>query len=90
MANTLCHLSSWLSWVFDGKVQKLSQCPQSIKVLHECQEQGVTKLFTVCIGDSNQQQQVIWQETMKREIHSVHNGNNPEVNAVVKSTSPCY
>lgn len=87
MANTLCPLSSWLSWVFDGKVQKLSQYPQSIEVLQECQEQGVTKLFTVCIGDSNQQQQVIWQETMKREIYSVHNGNNPE--AVVKSASPC-
>lgn len=76
-------------WVFSGKVQKLSQCLQSIKVLQECQEQGVTKLFAICGGDSNQQQQVLWQETMKRETHSVHNGNNPEANAVVKSTSPC-
>lgn len=38
--------------VFDGKVRNLASVPQSIRVLLECQEQGVTKLFTICIGDS--------------------------------------
>lgn len=63
---------------------------QSTKVSHECQGQGVTKLFPICIGDSKQQQQVIWQETKLQEKNMlVRNGNAPEAYRV-KRTSPCY
>lgn len=58
---------------------------RSTKISHKCQGQGVTKLFPICIGDSKQQQQVIWQET---EL-LVRNGNTLEA-YIVKRTSPGY